>query len=103
MLWELIRKDLRIFFSDRRAMIISFAVPVAIASFMAIIFGSMGASTPTTKIRLLIADEDRSPVSEAFLANLANGPLVKAEATTNAGARTAVRNGDAPVALIVPK
>ena len=35
MLWQLILKDLRVFFSDKRALIISMLVPIAIASFMA--------------------------------------------------------------------
>ena len=36
--WRMVRKDLQLFFSDRRAVIMSFAVPIAIASFFGSIF-----------------------------------------------------------------
>ena len=37
-LLAMVRKDLQLFFSDRRAVIISFVVPIAIASFFGSIF-----------------------------------------------------------------
>ncbi len=38
----MVRKDLQLFFSDRRSVIISFVVPIAIGSFFGGIFGSGG-------------------------------------------------------------
>ena len=38
----MVRKDLQLFFSDRRSVIISFVVPIAIGSFFGAVFGSGG-------------------------------------------------------------
>ncbi len=38
----LVRKDLQIFFSDRRAVLMSVVAPIVIASFFGYIFGGQG-------------------------------------------------------------
>ena len=38
----LVRKDLKLFFSDRRALLMSIVAPIAIASFFGYIFGGSG-------------------------------------------------------------
>ena len=45
----LVRKDLQLFFSDRRAVILTFAVPIAIASFFGSIFSGTAATTPSRR------------------------------------------------------
>src|SRR5438093_137913 len=42
----MVRKDLLIFFGDRRSVILSFVVPIAIASFFGSIFSGSGSSDP---------------------------------------------------------
>ena len=56
-------KDLRLFFGDRKAMLITFLVPIGIASFFGYIFGN-ASSGPTTskKIPVLVVDHDCSPL-----------------------------------------
>ena len=41
----MVRKDMQMFFSDRRAVIMSFVVPIAIASFFGSIFKGSGRNT----------------------------------------------------------
>ena len=43
-LLAMVRKDLQLFFSDRRAVIMSFVVPIAIASFFGSIFSGGGSN-----------------------------------------------------------
>ena len=45
-LWALVLKDLKLFASDRKAMLISFAVPIMIASMMSLVMGGAGSSGP---------------------------------------------------------
>ena len=45
-LLALVRKDLRLFFSDRRSVIVSFVVPIAIASFFGSIFSGTNNREP---------------------------------------------------------
>src|SRR5262249_19061174 len=57
----MIDKDLRLFFSDRRAVLMSFAVPIAIASFFGSIFS--GPSEGPPRIAVALVDEDGSAIS----------------------------------------
>ena len=58
----LVRKDLQLFFSDRRAVILTFAVPIAIASFFGSIFRGAGDNDEPAKIAVAIVDRDGSAI-----------------------------------------
>jgi len=55
----MVRKDLQLFFSDRRAVIMSFGMPIAIASFFGSIFS--GPSHERARIAVAIVDQDWVP------------------------------------------
>lgn len=95
----LVRKDLRIFFGDRRAVIMAFAAPILIGSFFGYVFGPKPVKEQS-RVRVLVVDEDRSEVTKGLLANEATVEMVPSEL---AAAREAVRKGKAPVAIVVPK
>ena len=95
----LVRKDLRIFFGDRRAVIMAFAAPILIGSFFGYVFGPKPAQEQS-RVRVLVVDEDRSEVTRGLLANEARVEAVEAGL---AETRDAVRKGKAPVAVVVPK
>lgn len=101
-LFEMIRKDLKLFASDRRAMIISFAVPIAIASFMAFITSSASQGKPATKIAVLVVDQDHSPVTADVVKALAKSESVEPKTTTLEAAEQSLRNGDAGLAVVLP-
>lgn len=104
LLWELILKDLRLFAADRRAMIISFVVPIAIASFMALLMGGQGPKTkPTSKVPVLVVDEDQSDISGQILAKLDESASLAPRTTTLDEARSEVEKGKAPLAIVLPK
>lgn len=97
---------------DRAAMILSFVLPVAFFSIFAGVFAGGGRGA-TRKIQVAVVDEDGSSASRRLLAALAaeqglavlRAPEEKpgAPAFERATAEAAVRAGDVPVALIVPK
>ena len=95
----LVRKDLRIFFGDGRAVIMAFAAPILIGSFFGYVFGPKPVKEQS-RVRVLVVDEDRSEVTRGLLANEATVEVVPSEL---AAAREAVRKGKAPVAIVVPK
>jgi len=66
----LVRKDLQLFFSDRRAVILTFAVPIAIASFFGSIFRGAGDNDEPAKIAVAIVDRDGSAISKSILAGI---------------------------------
>ena len=98
----LIRKDLRLFFADRRAVIMSFVAPIVIASFFGYIFGGSG-NHETSKIAVLLVDQDASPISNAIFADLQTNKSLDVKASGLDAAREAVRKGNAALAVVIPK
>lgn len=92
---ELVRKDLRVYLADRRAMIISFVVPVFIACFLATITKGTDASTGKTpsKIAVAIVDEDRSAVTGNVLDELKKRESIEVWPTDRATAMRWVNGG----------
>jgi hypothetical protein len=66
-LLAMIRKDLQLFFSDRRSVIVSFVVPIAIASFFGSIFNGPRTGEPA-KIAVMVIDQDETAISKAIVA-----------------------------------
>jgi ABC-2 type transport system permease protein len=100
----LVRKDLQLFFSDRRAVILTFAVPIAIASFFGSIFrGGGGDDFEPTKIPIAIVDRDGSAISKAIVAGIRTDKSLVTSTPPFEEARTAVQRGDVAVAVIVPQ
>jgi ABC-2 type transport system permease protein len=100
----LVRTDIKLFVSDRRSVILAFLVPLVLASFMAVIMGSMGDSGQTASaIHILVADEDQSPLSQKILKSLAGEKNLSVETKSRAEVRQAVLKGQAVAAVVLPK
>ncbi|MEW5765505.1 MAG: ABC transporter permease [Acidobacteriota bacterium] len=97
----LVRKDLALFFSDRRAVLLSLAAPIAIAAFFGFLFS--GSSSESAPIVVLVADEDGSPLSREITAKMSQDPALEVRRVPSAGeAREVVRKGKASAALVFP-
>ena len=102
---------------DRAAMVLSFAVPLVFFTVFASIFGRGSGRSATNPVKVVVVDEDRSESSRRFVSALeaesalkvataAAGKDVKDGAGapyTAATAEAAVRAGDYPVAIVLPK
>jgi ABC-2 type transport system permease protein len=97
----MIRKDLRVFASDRRALIMSFVAPIAIASFFGSIFSGSN-SGESAKIPVAIVDEDQSTVSKAILAGAQADESLRVSTPASKDARDDVQNGTIAVAVVIP-
>jgi ABC-2 type transport system permease protein len=102
LLTAMVRKDLKLFFSDRRSVILSFAVPIAIASFFGSVFSGSSSDAEPAKIAVMLVDHDGSAISRAIVAGAQADPNLNVSVTDEATARASVREGDTPVAVIVP-
>src|SRR6185503_19708287 len=103
--WTLAHKDVKLFFADPRAAIITVLVPIAIACFMVLIFGGMSKPNDESrkKLDVLLVDLDQSELSKKVLQALEDGTLINPEPSDEKSAKTKVRNGDASVAVVIPK
>ncbi len=97
---------------DRGALALSFILPVVFFSIFAVIFGGRHDSTP--KVKVIVVDEDHSRVSQRLVKGLMQeGSLVvktrpepvkgvEQPEYTAATGETAVKEGTAPVAVVIP-
>jgi ABC-2 type transport system permease protein len=99
----MVRKDLKIFLHDRRAVVMTFVTPIAIAAFFGFLFSGAGGSSNAAKIPVRIVDLDNSSISKAVAKGLASDSSLEVSASSEAEAREAVRKGKATVAVVVPK
>ena len=98
----MVRKDLRLFLSDRRSVIMSFAVPIAIASFFGAIFPGSSRTAEPARIAVTIVDEDGSAISSAIVAGARGDANLAVTIATAADARARVRRGVTSVAIVIP-
>jgi ABC-2 type transport system permease protein len=95
----LIRKDLILFLSDRRALVISLALPIVIAAF----FGSLfGGGAKTSAIEVALVQQDASEIGNKIAAGLKADPNLHIAPMTMADAEAAVRKGAQKVAIVLP-
>jgi len=98
----MVRKDLQLFFSDRRAVIMSFIVPIAIATFFGSIFSGPSRDDEPAKIAVAVIDHDGTSISRGVVAGLASDRNLRVDTPTEAAARDAVQRGRTSVAVIIP-
>jgi ABC-2 type transport system permease protein len=98
-----VRKDLLIFFGDRRSVIVAFVVPIAIASFFGSIFGGGSGNNEPAKIDVAIIDQDNSTISKGIVAGARGDKNLRLSMPTEQIARDAVKRGKTSVAVIIPK
>jgi ABC-2 type transport system permease protein len=97
----LVRKDLQLFLVDRRALLMSFAVPIAIGSFFGYVLGGQG-DQGNAKIPVLSVDLDRSAISREIVNRLSREKALEVKPASAEQARAAVRKGSATVAVMIP-
>jgi len=99
----LVRKDLKLFFSDRRSVVVGILVPIVLASFFGYLFGGQRGDAETSKVSVLMIDQDGSDISHDLMAQLAGDRMLNVKPSTLDAAREAVRKGKATAAIVVPK
>ena len=98
----LVRRDLRLFFLDKRAMTMSFVAPIVIASFFGYLFGGVTNNRQPSKIAVAAIDLDGSAVSRRVVESLGRERLLDVKPATLEDARAAVRAGKTTVAAVIP-
>jgi linearmycin/streptolysin S transport system permease protein len=98
----LARRDIRLFFMDRRAVMMSFLAPILIGSFFGYIFGGAGKDEPASKIEVAAVDLDSSAISSKIVAALKAEAALHVKKMPLEDAREAVRGGKIVLAAVIP-
>jgi ABC-2 type transport system permease protein len=99
----LVRKDLKLFFNDRKAVIVGLLVPIVLASFFGYMFGGQSGKAETSKVPVLVVDQDGSDISRGLITQLGSDKNLDVKPSTLDAAREAVRKGKATAAIVIPK
>jgi ABC-2 type transport system permease protein len=97
----LVRKDLVLYFSNQRALIITLAAPILIAGFFGAVLG--GTPKKPSKVPVAMVDEDASPVSKKIVANVRKDSAFDVQEVDDATATELVRKGKVRAAAVIPK
>src|SRR5207245_5327180 len=98
----MVRKDLTLFANDRRALVMAFAAPIAIASFFGSIFPGPTTSNEAARVAIHLVDEDGGAIAAAIMAGVKANRGFKVSVSAAEPARAAVRRGASAVAVIIP-
>jgi len=96
----MVKKDLQLFFSDRKSVVMTFAVPIMIASFFGSVFSGSGGEP--TRIPIMVADQDNGVISQSIIATISADKALRVTLTTPDSARDAVRHGKVSVSVLIP-
>ena len=96
----LVRKDLVLYFSNRRALIMSIAAPIVIAAFFGSLFGSN--DDKPSKIAVAFTDLDQSALSKQVAASMAGDGALDIKPLGEAAAFAAVAQGKVRAAIVLP-
>jgi ABC-2 type transport system permease protein len=98
--FALVLKDIKLYFSNRKALIVTLVTPIAIAAFFGSMFG--GSDSKPSAVPIAVADADRSAVSQAIVAALqADKAFAVTPMDANAAAE-AVQRGKQRAAIVLP-
>jgi ABC-2 type transport system permease protein len=97
----LVRKDLVLFLSDRRALLINLVLPIMIATFFGYLFGGSGAAK-TGAIDVALVQQDRGEVGGRIAAALKTDATLHLTDMSAAQAREAVAKGSQKAAIVIP-
>ena len=96
-------KDLKLFFSDRRAMLLTFAIPIALITLFAMAFGGMGSNKESRKYDLIVCDLDSTDASHHVLAKLDSTKSLHIVPEQIEKAQNLVKTGKEAAILIIHK
>jgi ABC-2 type transport system permease protein len=96
----LIRKDLIIFMSDRRALLLTLMMPVVLGAFFGYLFGGSGSNDG--QIELALVQEDQSEVSDKIAFGIKADSALHVQNIGLAEAQVKVRKGKLGAAIVIP-
>ncbi len=98
----LIWKDVKIHFSDPRAMIMTLAVPIVISSFFGFVMGGASGQPQRNKVACRVVNLDTNSLTTSIVSSLETNENIAVLQVDEAQARREVLDGKVPVAIVFP-
>ena len=96
----LVRKDVVLYFGDRRAVLVTVVAPILIAAFFGAVLG--GPPKKPSRIPMAVVDLDASPVSKAIVGAMKSDTTFELREASGEEARRLVREGKVRAAAVIP-
>jgi len=96
----LVRKDLRLYFSNKRALVVTLAAPIVIAAFFGSLFGS--SDKKPSRVPIAVVDQDVSAISKQIVKDLTDDPALGVQTLELDAAIEQVRKGKLRAAVVLP-
>ncbi len=103
MILTIFKKDLKLFFADKKGALLTFALPILLISLFAFAFGGVGGNRTAKPVQLLVVDNDFTKDSKVVLSNLEALKGVKTITEEKTTAIDLVKKGKYVAVLIVEK
>ena len=101
-LLALIRKDLILYLSDRRALLLNLVMPIVLGAFFGFVTGGAG-SKDAAKIEIAVISQDNSSISEKIVKGLKEESALSVKEMSLADAQALVLKGKLAVAVLIPE
>ncbi len=102
MLLGFLWKDAKLFSVDRQAVVMSFIIPILVASILGWLDLTASDSKPGQKVNLALVDQDGSDISKSLLDRLKSDDTVTPQIMSDTAARQKAKGGGEVVAIIPP-
>jgi ABC-2 type transport system permease protein len=96
----LVRKDVRVFLSNRRALLMSFVAPILISAFLGSVLG--GTPSKPQAVPFAVVDLDQSNVSKKIVADISKDSSFAMQVLPQDQAIALVRKGSIRAAAVIP-
>ena len=104
-MWKLTQKDLKIFFTDKKALFLALLLPIGLITLFALAFGGVagGDDEESSPIVVLYSDEDNSVSSKNIISGLDKIPGIELFLETKENAISQIKEGDRIANIIIYK
>lgn len=102
-MWKLAKKDLRIFFTDKKAIFLALLLPIGLITLFALAFGGVagGDEEESSPILVLYSDEDNTATSKKIISILDSISGIELIPETKENAIELIKNGDRIANIII--
>ena len=97
----LVRNDLRLYFSSRRALLMNILAPILIAAFFGTLFDADSGKTPT-RIPIAVVDLDHSDISGRVIAAMKADTAFDIQEPAQTAAQALVKKGSVRASVLIP-